>query len=110
MVRFRSLIENRFWSRIALGVLLPVLAGCAITMGAKFDSSRVAKIQPGVTTQQQIQELLGPPASEGLKNGRPLWTYLYVKFPIIGGQARGTVLSIEFDDNRFVETYSYVPY
>jgi outer membrane protein assembly factor BamE (lipoprotein component of BamABCDE complex) len=110
MVRIGSFIENPFIKRIALGVVLPLLAGCAITMGARFDTSQVAKIQPGVTTQQQILDMMGQPSSEGLKNGRPLWTYLYAKMPIVGGKVRGTVLSIEFDDNHRVETYSYVPY
>jgi outer membrane protein assembly factor BamE (lipoprotein component of BamABCDE complex) len=110
MMRSGSCVETPFARRLAVGILLPLVAGCAITLGARFDTSRVAKIQPGVTTQEEIQEMLGQPASEGLKNGRPLWTYLYAKMPIVGGQLRGTVLSIEFDDNHRVETYSYVPY
>lgn len=108
-MRLNAMIHTRFFRRIVLGLLLPVLAGCAIKLGAKFDSSRITQIQPGVTTQAEIQEMLGSPSSEGIKNGRPLWTYLYARIPMMG-TTRGTILSIEFDDGRRVETYSYIPY
>jgi outer membrane protein assembly factor BamE (lipoprotein component of BamABCDE complex) len=84
--------------------------GCAIKVGKPFDTGYVEKIQPGSTAQAQVLELLGNPNSEGLKDGKPLWTYLFVKVPVWGGTAKGTVLTIEFDRQGIVQSYSYIPY
>lgn len=94
---------------LALGCAL-LFAGCAIRVGTPFKTDQVQQIQVGKTTQAQIVELFGQPTSQGLKDGRPLWTYLSARVPLTGGTARGTVLSIEFDDQNVVHTYSYVPY
>jgi outer membrane protein assembly factor BamE (lipoprotein component of BamABCDE complex) len=95
---------------VILGLLGPLAAGCAIKVGAKFDSSEVAKITAGQTTEVQVREMLGEPTSEGLKDGKPLWTYLHARVPILGGTARGTVVSIEFNNEGVVQSYSYIPY
>ena len=96
------------WVVLAATVLW--LSGCAITLGARFDSSQIVKIKEGVTTQSQIKEMMGEPASDGMKDGNPLWTYIYARVPLLGGVARGTVVSIEFDERGVVESYSYIPY
>jgi outer membrane protein assembly factor BamE (lipoprotein component of BamABCDE complex) len=85
------------------------LSGCAIRIGAPFKTDQVKQIQVGKTTQAQIVTFFGQPESRGLKDGRPLWTYLFARLSP-GGTAKGTLLSIEFDDQNVVSSYSYVPY
>jgi len=87
-----------------------VVAGCAVHLGMPFNTDEVRNITVGTTTQAQIVEHFGQPASQGLKDGRPLWTYFFAHVPLTGGTARGTLLSIEFDDRGLVSSYSYVPY
>jgi outer membrane protein assembly factor BamE (lipoprotein component of BamABCDE complex) len=94
---------------LALGCAL-LLASCAIRVGTPFKTDQVQKIQVGKTTQAQIIDFFGQPTSQGLKDGRPLWTYLFARVPLTGGMAKGTVLSIEFNDQNVVHSYSYVPY
>jgi outer membrane protein assembly factor BamE (lipoprotein component of BamABCDE complex) len=86
-----------------------VVSGCAIRLGAPFKTDQVQNIQVGKTTQAQIVQFFGQPESQGLKDGRPLWTYLFARLSL-GGTAKGTMLSIEFDDQGIVRSYSYVPY
>jgi len=90
-------------------VCLLFISGCAIRVGAPFNTDHVQHIQVGKTTQAQVMEFFGQPASQGLKDGRPLWTYLFARLSM-GGTATGTLLSIEFDDQGIVHSYSYVPY
>ena len=109
-MRKRRAGKNNFIGWITGIFIVLILSGCAMTLGSRFDESRVGEIESGVTTKDQIKELFGPPESVGLKDGRPLWTYLFAQIPILGGTAKGTVLSIEFDENNIVESYSYIPY
>jgi outer membrane protein assembly factor BamE (lipoprotein component of BamABCDE complex) len=92
---------------LLVGVLF--ISGCAIRLGAPFKTDQVQQIQVGKTTQAQIVEYFGQPESRGLKDGRLLWTYLFARLSL-GGTAKGTLLSIEFDDQGVVSSYSYVPY
>jgi outer membrane protein assembly factor BamE (lipoprotein component of BamABCDE complex) len=106
---------KRWMNKISIGSivglwLIPLITGCAIKVGGTFDTSHIDRIKPGTTTQSDVQELFGPPPSVGLKNGKPLWTYLNVRVSPLGGAGKGTVLSIEFDEKGVVETYSYIPY
>jgi hypothetical protein len=103
--RFRS---NAAWFISALVCALFV-SGCAIRLGAPFNTDQVRNIQAGKTTQAQIIDFFGQPASKGLKDGLPLWTYMFARLSL-GGTATGTLLSIEFDDQGIVHSYSYVPY
>jgi len=96
------------WLMLSLVCALS-LSGCAIRLGAPFNTDQVQKIQVGKTTQAQIVEFFGQPESQGLKDGLPLWTYLFARLSP-GGTAKGTLLSIEFDDQGIVRSYSYVPY
>lgn len=86
------------------------MAGCALTVGARFDSTSVVRIKSGLTTKAEVREILGKPESEGLKDGRPLWTYLYARVPMLGGTAHGTVVTVEFNKDGVVESYTYIPY
>ncbi len=86
------------------------ISGCAITLGARFDASQITKIKEGVTTQRQIKEMMGEPASDGMKDGNPLWTYIYARVPVWGGETKGKIVTIEFDEKGVVESYSYIPY
>jgi outer membrane protein assembly factor BamE (lipoprotein component of BamABCDE complex) len=86
-----------------------LVSGCAIHLGTPFKTDQVHNIQVGKTTQAQIVQYFGQPESQGLKDGRPLWTYLFARLSL-GGTAKGTMLSIEFDDQGVVQSYSYVPY
>jgi outer membrane protein assembly factor BamE (lipoprotein component of BamABCDE complex) len=96
------------WCIVTLVFALGV-AGCAIRIGTPFNADQVHKLQVGNTTQNQVVEFFGQPESRGLKDGRPLWTYLFARLSP-GGTAKGTMLSIEFDDKGVVSSYSYVPY
>lgn len=99
-----------FGAGIIVFVAVVLMTGCAITMGAKFDASRVGEIQIGKSTKNQIQEMLGPPSSEGIKDGRPMWIYFFAQIRLFGTPSRGTLLTIEFDKEERVESYSYTPY
>lgn len=104
---------HRYFIRSCAGMMLfsvLFLFGCAIKVGSPFDTTHVSKIQAGSTTKAQVQELLGSPTSEGLKDGKPLWTYLFAQVSMFGGRAKGTVLTVEFDEKGIVQSYSYVPY
>ena len=94
---------------VAAVVCALFLAGCAIRIGTPFKTDQVPQIQVGKTTQAQVRELFGQPESMGLKDGRPLWTYLFARLSM-GGTATGTILSIEFNEQGVVSSYSYVPY
>jgi outer membrane protein assembly factor BamE (lipoprotein component of BamABCDE complex) len=85
------------------------LAGCAIRIGTPFKTDQVPQIRVGTTTQAQVLEFFGQPESKGLKDGHPLWTYLFARLSM-GGTATGTMLSIEFNEQGRVSSYSYVPY
>ncbi|MBI3621088.1 MAG: hypothetical protein HY208_02735, partial [Nitrospirae bacterium] len=67
--------------RLRAGWLIPALAfavfvsGCAVHLGAPFNTDEVRTVQVGTTTQAQIVDRFGQPFSKGLKDGRPLWTY-----------------------------------
>ncbi|HUJ79104.1 MAG TPA: outer membrane protein assembly factor BamE [Nitrospiria bacterium] len=85
------------------------ITGCAIRIGTPFKTEQVPQLQVGKTTQSQVVEYFGEPESKGLKDGRPLWTYLFARLSL-GGTATGTILSIEFNEQGVVSSYSYVPY
>jgi outer membrane protein assembly factor BamE (lipoprotein component of BamABCDE complex) len=112
----RGVFTSAAVHRLRRGWLIPALAcalfisGCAVYLGVPFKADEVKKLSVGTTTQAQVVESFGEPASKGLKDGRPLWTYLFVRVPLTGGTAKGTLLSIEFDDRGLVSSYSYVPY
>jgi outer membrane protein assembly factor BamE (lipoprotein component of BamABCDE complex) len=97
------------WGVLSLAFVL-FLSGCAVRLGTPFKTDQVQSIIVGTTTQAQIVEFFGQPASKGLKDGRPLWTYLFARLALMGGAATGTVLSVEFNDQGRVHSYSYVPY
>jgi len=45
-------------------LLAALLAGCALAAGGRVESlALLDKIRPGVTTAQEVRELLGPPAN-----------------------------------------------
>ncbi len=109
MIRSHSIFKSLRYGWFIF-LLVPILAGCAIKLGARFDATQVELIQPGKSTQSHVRELMGSPMSEGLKDGKPLWTYFFAQVRIFGGITRGMVLTIEFDDQGIVESYSYIPY
>jgi len=96
------------WLFLVLGCAV-FISGCAIQLGAPFKTDQVPSIQVGKTTQAEVMGFFGQPTSRGVKDGRPLWTYLFARLSL-GGTATGTLLSIEFDDQGVVHGYSYVPY
>ena len=97
------------WCSLLMVCGLMFSSGC-VSIGHPFETSQVQQIQTGTTTQAQIKKWMGSPSSEGLKDGNPLWTYLSARVSLFGGKAKGTVLSIEFDEAGVVSSYSYVPY
>ena len=47
----------------AAGVLVVMLAGCAITYGREFDTTKVSQIVKGKTTKEEVRAMLGEPAT-----------------------------------------------
>jgi outer membrane protein assembly factor BamE (lipoprotein component of BamABCDE complex) len=92
-----------------------ILAGCC-TYGAEGvkDPALIAKIQPGVTTQQEISGMFGPPFTKHtLSNGDYYWNYYFSKIRMITLPSDYTdpkppktdLLMIIFDKNSIVKEY-----
>lgn len=62
---------------LLLSVLL--VAGCA-TVGNKVDTSKVSQIKEGVTTEQEVIQILGTPYMKTLSSdGKTIMLYQYTK-------------------------------
>jgi predicted small secreted protein len=67
-------------SRIAAAALAALLTGCATTtnVGREVNQSAAAQLQPGVTTVDQAQALLGPPLQRvASSDGKTVLTYAH---------------------------------
>ena len=64
-------------------VILFALAGCAtktVTGGREFDAAKIAGIQKGVTTSDELAGLLGQPLTKTAQpDGTVLWHYFWKK-------------------------------
>ena len=104
-------------------ILLMVLfaaAGCA-TVGTKIDLEKVKQIEKGVTSKQEVIDLLGKPSMVRLtSDGKTIMMYRYVKatnkatnfIPVVNVLAGGMEMSqqivqVLLDENDIVEKYIF---
>src|SRR3972149_2120704 len=64
---------------LILGMAGLPAAGCAITYGREFDTTKVSQIQKGKTTKDEVRAMLGEPASTSVTADFEQWTYAYEK-------------------------------
>ena len=91
MVGVEALIQqgNRFRRAGAIALLL--LGGCT-TLGVPTRHEELAKLRVGVSTEQEIVELLGHPTGGGwvrtgvLDEAREVWSYEYTEASIGGAK------------------------
>lgn len=91
-----------------MAVLLAVLlvgAGCA-NMGKEFADHRVPDIQIGVTTQDDLRDIFGPPWRVGIEDGKTTWTYGKYQYRLIG-ESRTKDLVIHFNNDNIVSSYVF---
>ncbi len=117
---------------LVLGLLPLLLAGCM--SGLQTDQGKAKEsaltsgmtkkyIKPGVTTQQEVLEIFGPPNLITSNNGRDVWTYdkMSRNFSDSGGyltiflagwsghrsqsSSRSAMLMVYFDDHDVVKDY-----
>lgn len=97
----------------ALVIACTFLTGCATGSQAIADPNKVAQIQPGKTTTQQVEGLLGKPGDVALEaSGEKVWTYQRVEqswkafvpgLNMTGDSMREQNLTIRFDKNGVVK-------
>jgi outer membrane protein assembly factor BamE (lipoprotein component of BamABCDE complex) len=101
-------------------VILVALAGCAtktVTGGREFDAAKIAGIQKGVTTSDELARLLGRPLTKTVQpDGTVLWHYFWKKGTATTTRgADGLVVTSTGDRKTFdafvsngvVENYTY---
>jgi hypothetical protein len=102
-----------------LAAFCALLSGCVST-GVKVDENQLTSFQKGQTTYAQVVARLGSPTSATLlPDGRRMIMYTYVQaqarpesfVPIVGAfvggaDSRSNVVSLTFDQNGVLETYS----
>lgn len=98
----------RFAVRAAALALTVLLAACTTFVdqrGNLPEEDRLAQIQPGVTTREQVQQLLGTPSSTSTFDDST-WYYISMKTEQWAFLAPTTVdqkvVAIEFDQNGLV--------
>jgi len=82
-----------------------LLAGC-ITVGRDFPAQRVAKLEIGRTTREQVRELFGTPWRTGVEDGQPTWTYGHYHYALLGN-TRTRDLVVRFDAHDVVASYTF---
>jgi len=112
-------LSRRGVAAVALALVLGFAAGCmstTYTSGRPIEQSKVDMIQKGQTTMDDIIMMFGAPSSTVPMGQTTLYTYKYTKsksksFFIMGGgntnmDESSDELTIKFDDNGKVQTYS----
>jgi len=101
-------------------LIVLVLTGCA-SVGKKIEQNKVQQIKEGVTTEQEVIELLGKPFMKTLSSdGKVIMIYQYTKvknrienfIPVVGLLSGGMdmrqqMLTILIDKNGNVEQYTF---
>jgi outer membrane protein assembly factor BamE (lipoprotein component of BamABCDE complex) len=111
----RLFIEQFFMKTIIILTAAVLLCGCA-SVGHKLDESKIDQIKKGVTTRDQVVQLVGSPdqiTRDGF--GRVTFQYIYSRattkastfIPIVGAFAGGAnvqsqMLMVTFDTNNVV--------
>ena len=88
------------------GLLLAALATGCFSVGTPFETQRVAQIQVGSTTREQIRGQFGAPWRTGLEDGDETWTYGRYMYSLLA-PARTADLKIRFDRHGVVSSYTF---
>jgi outer membrane protein assembly factor BamE (lipoprotein component of BamABCDE complex) len=89
----------------SLIVAMAPLAGC-MTVGRDFPAQRVAKLEIGSTTREQVRDLFGQPWRMGVEDGQPTWTYGHYRYTLLGN-TRTRDLVVRFDSRGVVSSYTF---
>ena len=60
------------------GLILGACAHGQVFIGEDFPDENVPKIQQGVTTMEEVEQLFGPPRSIQVTHDFIVWTYVYI--------------------------------
>lgn len=97
--------SNRLWIASLLVAGMALLAGC-VTVGRDFPAQRVAKLEIGSTTREQVRALFGQPWRTGVEDGQPTWTYGHYHYALLGN-TRTRDLVVRFDRQGVVASYTF---
>jgi len=91
--------------RLGLMLLLVSLAAC-FPVGRDFATFPVEKLQPNVTTKEQVYAAFGEPVEKGSDSGNESWTYYYYLYSVAGPQ-RQKRLHVIFNRDGTVKDFSF---
>ena len=91
--------------RLCLLILAFFLPAC-FPVGRDFATFPVEKLQPNVTTKEQVYAAFGEPVEKGSDSGNESWTYYYYLYSVIGPQ-RQKRLHIIYNRDGTVKDYSF---
>ncbi len=97
--------SHRLWILSLLMAGTALLAGC-MTVGQDFPAQRVAKLEIGTTTREQVRDLFGSPWRTGVEDGQATWTYGHYRYALLG-TTRTRDLVVRFDDRDVVASYTF---
>ena len=83
-----------------------VLAASCATVGKRFPTEQVPRIEIGSTTREDVRVMFGDPWRTGLDSGQETWTYGFYKYRLFGDTAT-TDLVIRFRNTGVVDSYTY---
>lgn len=81
------------------------LAGC-VTIGKTFPVENISKIEAGVTTRADIEQMFGQPWRVGKDAGLRTWTFAHYKYALFG-DSKTRDLVIRFDNTGKVVSYTF---
>jgi hypothetical protein len=90
---------------IFVGIIL-FLCGCG-TVGASFNTSNIANIANGVTTQLDVKKMFGEPFKAGVQNGQPVWVYEDHRYSIVN-ENKSKDLIITFNSDGIVQSHQFM--
>lgn len=93
------------WSVVVLVGGTALLAGC-VTVGRDFPAQRVAKLEIGATTRDQVKSHFGTPWRTGVEDGQLTWTYGHYHYALLGN-TRTRDLIVRFDEHDVVASYTF---
>ncbi|MBX4210629.1 outer membrane protein assembly factor BamE [Candidatus Parcubacteria bacterium] len=102
-------------------VFISLCVGCASEQGARVDSNKVSQIKKGVTTKDEVVQMLGDPVSVSmLPGGGRMMLYMhnkittqgqsfvpYVGMFTAGGNTERQTLQISINKDGIVEDYEF---
>jgi outer membrane protein assembly factor BamE (lipoprotein component of BamABCDE complex) len=98
--------------RLALALLVGMVAPTCATIGPPYDADAVAQLREGVTTRAEVTALLGEPhqTSKPLPHESPTcverWHYATAT-AVAGGRTRGDVAAVDFNASGVVCHVAY---